>query len=396
MESKRIALSNGTEIRALAAEYAGAAGSNHGLTSWDELWAYTLEASRRLWEELTPVPTRRNSIRVVTTYAGFEGESDLLWSLYKDGVGADEHPEGRAKRLHPTLPLWLNREARLLVYWDHQPRMPWQTAAYYGTQRRTLRPGTYLRLHENRWTSAASTFLTPELWDPFVDAKHRPVLSTRDFDVTVGVDASTKGDTSAVVAVGRKDDRLVLVRHRIWKPTAAEPLDIEATVEAEIRELHAQYRVRQVLCDPYQLHRSIATLRGAGIAIQEFPQTTANITLMGQTLLDLLRGRNLTLYADDDLRAQALNTVAVETVRGWRIAKEKSSRKIDAIVALAMACVSAAGEPVSEPIRLWGGGTDPTPVTEQEREKADQERRERSAKAVTASVAKRGWFWPGE
>ena len=40
-------------------------------------------------------------------------------------------------------------------------------------------------------------------------------------------------------------------------------------------------------------------------------------------------------------RRQALNTVAVESTRGWRIAKEKTGKKIDAIVALAMACSAA-------------------------------------------------------
>jgi hypothetical protein len=39
----------------------------------------------------------------------------------------------------------------------------------------------------------------------------------------------------------------------------------------------------------------------------------------------------------DELRQQALSTVGVENPRGWRIAKEKASKKIDAIVALAMA-----------------------------------------------------------
>jgi phage terminase large subunit-like protein len=96
-----------------------------------------------------------------------------------------------------------------------------------------------------------------------------------------------------------------------------------------------------VLCDPYQLHRSITTLRAAGINIVEFPQTTGNTTLMGQALFDLLNGRNIKLYRADDLRSQALNTVAVESARGWRIAKERASKKIDAIVALAMACVAA-------------------------------------------------------
>jgi hypothetical protein len=47
------------------------------------------------------------------------------------------------------------------------------------------------------------------------------------------------------------------------------------------------------------------------------------------------------VYPSDELRQQALSTVAVENPRGWRIAKEKASKKIDAIVALAMACVAA-------------------------------------------------------
>lgn len=62
---------------------------------------------------------------------------------------------------------------------------------------------------------------------------------------------------------------------------------------------------------------------------------------MGQTLFDLLTGKNLVFYASDELRQQALSTIAIENPRGWRIAKEKTSKKIDAIVALTMACVAA-------------------------------------------------------
>ena len=83
------------------------------------------------------------------------------------------------------------------------------------------------------------------------------------------------------------------------------------------------------------------TLKAAGLRIDELPQTSPNTTRMGQALFDLLRGRNLTVYVADDLREQALNTVAVESPRGWRLAKDKTSKKIDAIVALAMACVAA-------------------------------------------------------
>jgi hypothetical protein len=62
---------------------------------------------------------------------------------------------------------------------------------------------------------------------------------------------------------------------------------------------------------------------------------------MGQVLYDLLKGRNLVLYPDTELRQQALNAVAVEKARGFAIRKERASRKIDGVVALAIACVAA-------------------------------------------------------
>jgi hypothetical protein len=276
---KQIFLDNGTSITAISGDYQGAAGSNHGWISYDELWAYTSESSRRLFEELTSVPTRKNSIRFITTYAGFENESGLLQEIYKLGVGKDEHPDGQGERIHPDLPVYVNRDARLFVYWDHEPRMPWQTEAYYASQKKTLRPGTYLRLHENKWASAEETFITHELWDLCVQLGRRPITDTD--------------------------------------------------------------MVEQIVCDPYQLHRTITTLNAAGIPIEEFPQTPANLTRAGQALFDLLNGRNLKMYPAADLRKQALDTVAIENPRGWRIAKDKASKKIDAIVALAMACCVA-------------------------------------------------------
>ena len=106
-----ITFPNGSEIRALASEYAGVAGANPGLTIWDELWAYTTERSRRLWDELTPVPTRKNSLRFIFTYAGFENESKLLEELYLQGLAGE--------RLYDDLPVWVN--GSLYMYWDTEP-----------------------------------------------------------------------------------------------------------------------------------------------------------------------------------------------------------------------------------------------------------------------------------
>src|SRR5439155_8631643 len=70
--------STGAMIVALASDYASAAGANPTITVFDELWAYTSERSRRLWDEMVPPPTRMITTRLTVTYAGFEGESELL------------------------------------------------------------------------------------------------------------------------------------------------------------------------------------------------------------------------------------------------------------------------------------------------------------------------------
>ena len=37
----------------------------------------------------------------------------------------------KGERLHPDLPIYGNREARIFAYWDHAPRLKWQTQDYY-------------------------------------------------------------------------------------------------------------------------------------------------------------------------------------------------------------------------------------------------------------------------
>jgi hypothetical protein len=70
------------------------------------------------------------------------------------------------------------------------------------------------------------------------------------------------------------------------------------------------------------------------------------------------------------MRQQAMNTIAVESPRGFRIAKEKASRKIDSIVALSMACVAALDAPPPahlpdllmrfwDRVKTWSGTSSP-------------------------------------
>ena len=66
-----------------------------------------------------------------------------------------------------------------------------------------------------------------------------------------------------------------------------------------------------------------------------------NLTAASQNLYELIKGGGISVYADDDIRLAVQRAIAVEGVRGWKIAKEKTSHKIDVVVALAQAALAA-------------------------------------------------------
>jgi phage terminase large subunit-like protein len=99
--------------------------------------------------------------------------------------------------------------------------------------------------------------------------------------------------------------------------------------------------VRKVLYDPWQLLATAQRLTRAGLQMEEFPQTPANLTTASQNLYELIQCQNLVVYPDDGIRLAVSRTIAVQTSRGWRITKEKQAHKIDVIVALAMAAYAA-------------------------------------------------------
>ena len=74
-----------------------------------------------------------------------------------------------------------------------------------------------------------------------------------------------------------------------------------------------------------------------------FPQSIPNLTESSTNLYELLKGRNLQVYPDDEIRLAISRTAAIESSRGWRIGKEKQSHKIDVVVALSFAALGAVG-----------------------------------------------------
>ena len=60
-----------------------------------------------------------------------------------------------------------------------------------------------------------------------------------------------------------------------------------------------------------------------------------------KNLFEVIKSRGIQLYPDPEMRVSISHTIAVQNPRGWRIAKEKTSHKIDVIVALGMAVLAA-------------------------------------------------------
>ncbi len=323
--------STGATITALANDYAGAAGANPTITVFDELWAYTSERAHRFWDEMVPPPTRKVACRLTVTYAGFEGESELLEDLYKRGL------EG--KHIAPAL---YGSPGTMLAYWTHKLRAPWQSKEWAEQMRSQLRPNAYLRLVQNRWVSGEETFVDPEWWARCVDPEARPVVANPALEIWLGVDASVKRDSTAIVATtwDHEAKRVRLISHRIFQPSRKNPIDFERDVETTLMLYRERFCVREVRFDPFQMQASAQRLTRAGLPMVEFPQSVPNLTEASANLFELIKGRNLIAYNDEALNKAIKQTVAIETTRGWRLAKEKTSARIDVVVALAQAALA--------------------------------------------------------
>jgi hypothetical protein len=367
----QVNLPNGTVIQAIANNYAGAAGANYGLTLWSELWAYTSERSRRLYDELVPVPTRRNSLRWIETYVGFEDESELLLSLFKRVfVDTEETAIQPAARPVPELMhitsegkycCWHIPEEGLFYYHNHTPRMPWNVGVqgdkFRAAQKADLRPSQYVRLWENRWQSSEGGFVDPQWVEDAVTLQN--TAPTREPGI-FALDGSVRNDTIFLVGTnkrvikvfGEDQERYKLTYAKVWDPniygakeddlilgTKKGDINLEETVAKEILRLYElDLILGPVWYDPYQLHQVAVNLRKLGVPCVEFSQQ--GMRLSSDTFLGkLLKSGLLDLYRHHVLIQHIKNAKAKEYENEQvRIVKGTFTRgnKVDGAVALAM------------------------------------------------------------
>jgi hypothetical protein len=148
-----IELNQGSIIQALPFDWRGAAGGNYDAVIFDELWAYTSENHRRQFDELIIPPQKPDGVRWVTSYAGWEGESNLLRELWNKSLTGE--------RIGGELPLYSLPEASLIGFIDTGEaswRM-WNTPHYMEQVKQSERANTFRRLWLNEWVSNESEFI---------------------------------------------------------------------------------------------------------------------------------------------------------------------------------------------------------------------------------------------
>jgi len=354
----------GSIVKCVPNNWRAIEGFNPDAVFVDELHAFTVTGDRRAFDALVIPPTKRG-IRWLTSYAGFEGESVLLeqyWKLAMEGVV-----------VHETLPIRWNEAASLWSFVDQGEeawRMPWMKGegarGFLASIQADPSPTAFLRFAMNQWASSEQRFIAPEQWDalevpevalrppltpalspsgyaedrPTQEGKGKEVKETRAF--VLAADAATKRDCSALVAAAWNDEleRVEIVWCKVWRPEAGE-FDLRILGE-QVVALHRAYPglLVKVVYDPYQMSVISTLLAEAGVQVEEFTQTTQR-TAADTNFRDLVVGKRLAHCGNPDLRQHVVNAVAVETSRGLRIAKEKTTLKIDAAVAASMAAYMA-------------------------------------------------------
>lgn len=376
-------LLNGSRARAVSVDAKGEAGGAPSLSIWTELWGFDTTEAIRFWEEMTPAPTIKDSLRLVETYAGYDdGSSQLLWDLFQVGKQGRQLTVGEIARFaardkpgqtyeelvngwheangnpDALIPVWHNESAGVIMYWDDgmvARRMPWQQGEegdrYYREREAAEPPAAFRRHHLNEWVGAESAFIDIALWDACGKEHERqgwePIKPPEVGDNTptvCAVDAAVTSDCFGVVLVRRcpYDPTAVdIVGYKKWDPKeeAGGVVDFEEAEEF-LRQACQANNIVKISYDPYQLEDMGQRLRRDFVTWVEPFQQGGPRNQADSQLYDMIIQRRIHHAGQEEIREHVANANAklqTDEDSKLRIVKKKNGKKIDLCVALSMA-----------------------------------------------------------
>ncbi|GAH56099.1 unnamed protein product, partial [marine sediment metagenome] len=269
---------------------------------------------------------------LVTSTAG-RSEEGILWDLVKESEKGNT-PESyfyikQGKEANPSSFV----TEKYLDSQEHKPGM---------------RPNLFSRLHKNLWVSEEDQFIIDSDYRACIDykLKRRP---EKKIPIWVGLDVGYRNDYTAICGVGKIDNIIFTVDHKIYIPLLTEELQFD-DVKRYLIDLSKIYNIQGVFFDPYQAIQLSQDLRKEKISMIEMPQTQGNCVAFSQCLFNLIKSKRIGFYQSEELRESLINCKVIYSTRGWRIVKKSGTKKIDLAIALGMAsygAVTAEEEPES-------------------------------------------------
>lgn len=200
-----------------------------------------------------------------------------------------------------------------------------------------MRESTYRRSRLCQFVTAQEGAFLPEgVWQALGTGERLPA----GCEVVVALDGSFSSDATALLlaSVSTRPHLDVL---GLWEPPTGDtdyrvPV---SDVEDAIRDAARQYRVVEIIADPFRWTRTLQALAAEGLPVVEFPHSSSRLTAATTDLYKAAIEGEVTHSGDPDLTRHVTNAVVTEDARGVRLDKGKgsSTRRIDLAACAVMA-----------------------------------------------------------
>lgn len=223
---------------------------------------------------------------------------------------------------------------------------------------RNIPESQFRRYRLNQWVETEDAWLPQGLWE----SRNAPFEFMPKAPVAVGWDASTKNDSTGIVAVGKRRCArgkmhlgvIPRVWERPWLPDGRPDENWRLPIvecEDYIRQLCECYTVSGIAYDPAFITWSAGDLEAAGLPMVEWPQTPGRMVPATAALYEQIVGvcecgEPLLQHNGDAALARHVRNAAPRAMRGggMMLVKGTTKRKIDLAIAMVMAVGEATGD----------------------------------------------------
>ena len=360
--------------KALSAE----AGIQHGLSAHGVIFDELHVSNREMWEVmLSSQGARRQPLTVALTTAGYDRKSvcwevwkyaekvaagavadpTFLPAIYAAPTEADWQKEDTWRLANPNLGVSVN-----LDFLRSECARAVEMPAY---------ENTFRQLYLNQWTEQDTRWLRMDHW---AQGNVPCPVPLEGRECWAGLDLATTFDTTAFVLLFPLDDGTYWVEPHFWIPednatqrerrdkvpyltwqrqghlhmTEGNVTDFDK-VRADISALAQKYQIRGIGLDPWNSAQLGLQLQGDGLPMEQYRQGYGGLSAPSKQAENWIVSGKLLHGGHPVLTWQAGNVAIQTDGQNIRPSKQRSSERIDGIVALVMA------------IGLWQKATAPRP-----------------------------------